>query len=226
MPETADGGFIAAGSSFSNDGDVTGNHGYCDFWVAKLSAEGALEWQKSLGGSREDEALPIQQTADGGFVAAGFSRSNDGDVSGSHKREDLWAARLSPKGELEWQRPLGGSESESANSIPRTADGGFIAAGKSASDVGDSSANRGNYDLWIVKLSPAGELEWEKSLGGSLWDEALSLRQTADGGFVAAGVSYSGDGDVAGRRGHMDVWTVKLSPEGALEAPEPSAAAG
>src|SRR5579859_5833702 len=53
-----DGGYLVAGSSLSNDGDVTGHHGstsIADAWTVKLDASGNIQWQKSLGGSGNDE---------------------------------------------------------------------------------------------------------------------------------------------------------------------------
>ena len=81
IQQTNDGGYIVAGTSYSNDGDVSGNHGEADAWVVKLSSIGKIEWQKSLGGSGYDGSRFIQQTNDGGYILAGYSNSNDGDVS-------------------------------------------------------------------------------------------------------------------------------------------------
>ena len=59
---TTDGGYILAGRSKSNDGDVTVNHGYWDYWIVKLGITGAIQWQKSFGGSFDDEAFAIKTT--------------------------------------------------------------------------------------------------------------------------------------------------------------------
>jgi hypothetical protein len=101
IQQTTDGGYIVAGYSFAsysfpNDGDVSGNHGTDDYWIVKLDAGGNLVWQKSLGGSREDFARSIQQTADGGYIVAGESESNNGDVSGNHGGSDYWIVKLMP----------------------------------------------------------------------------------------------------------------------------------
>jgi type 1 glutamine amidotransferase len=84
IQQTADGGYIVAGLTSSNDGDVSGNKGFTDFWVVKLNSLGAIVWQKTLGGTSDEEVLSIQQTADGGYIVAGLTSSNDGDVSGNH----------------------------------------------------------------------------------------------------------------------------------------------
>jgi hypothetical protein len=79
----------------SNDGDVTGNHGLTDFWVVKLNNLGAIVWQKTLGGTSDDWLSSIQQTADEGYIVAGDTKSNDGDVIGNHGGRDFWVVKLS-----------------------------------------------------------------------------------------------------------------------------------
>ena len=220
IQQTADGGFIVAGKSYSNDGDVSGNHGYSDYWIVKLDSSGDIEWQKSLGGSHPEEAYSIQQTSDGGFIVAGYSESNDGDISGHHGRtiySDYWVVRLNSSGNIVWQKSLGGSQSDRAYSIKQTSDGGFIVAGLTWSDDGDVSENYGGRDYWLVKLNSSGRIEWQKSLGGSQSDRGYSVQQTADGGFIVGGCSNSNDDDVSGNHGSNDYWVVKLSPVGVSE---------
>ena len=108
-------------------------------------------WQKSLGGSGYDWANSIQQTTDGGYIIAGVSVSNDGDVSGNHGSGDYWIVKLTSTGELDWQQSLGGSYDEFFHSVQQTADGGYIIAGWSYSNDGDVSGNHGDADYWIVK---------------------------------------------------------------------------
>ncbi|MHA1651797.1 MAG: hypothetical protein ACTSYB_16515, partial [Candidatus Helarchaeota archaeon] len=159
VQQTADGGYIVAGFTVSNDGDVSGNHDgedFCDFWVVKLSSTGVIEWQKCLGGSNYERAYSVQQTADGGFIVAGETKSNDGDVSGNHGGYDFWVVKLSSTGVIEWQKCLGGINDEGAYSVQQTADGGYIVAGYTDSNDGDVSGKHGvcACDFWVVKLSP------------------------------------------------------------------------
>ncbi len=217
IQQTNDGGFIVVGHSYSNDGDVSGNHGGRDCWVVKISSAGAIEWQKSYGGTDTDEAYSIQQTNDGGFVLVGNSYSNDGDVSGNHGGVDYWVVKLSIMGSIEWQKSLGGASSEKTFSFQKTNDGGFILAGYSYSNDGDISGNHGSSDYWIVKLNGQGEIEWQKSLGGTNEDIATSIQQSNDGGYIVAGGSFSNDGDVSGNHGGYDYWVVKLTSLGIIE---------
>ena len=229
IQQTSDGGFIVAGYSYSNDADVTGHHGKAalsDYWIVKLTSMGAIDWEKSLGGSQLDEPWSIRQTSDGGFIVAGWSTSTDGDVTGNHGSYDGWIVKLTSTGVVEWQKSLGGSSEDGAQSIQQTKDGGFIVAGESYSNDGDVTENHGIEDYWIVKLTNAGMIEWQKSLGGSNYEWAWSIQQTSNGGFIVAGVSYSNDGNVTGHHGSTntgDYWVVKLARDQSGVAAAPNA---
>jgi Secretion system C-terminal sorting domain len=219
--QTADGGYIAAGQSDSNDGDVSGNHGGYDYWVIKLNSTGNIQWQKSLGGSYTEGAASVQQTVDGGYILAGGSPSIDGDVTGNHGITDFWIVKLDTAGNIQWQESLGGSGNDRTDydqSIYQTADSGYIVAGYSNSNDGDVSGNHGGYDYWIVKLNSNGNIQWQKSFGGSNDDLATSIKQTTDGGYIVAGYSNSNDGDVSGNHGgNWDEWVVKLDASGNMQ---------
>jgi len=215
--QTSDGGYFLAGTSLSNDGDVSGNHGIHDYWVVKLDSTGLVEWQRSLGGSNADIAFSSQQTEDGGYIVAGGASSTDGDVTGNHGNFDAWLVKLNPLGVVQWQKCLGGSQNDEAASIQQTSDHGFIVAGYSASNDGDVSNNHGGADYWIVKLDSAGIIQWQKSLGGTNSDQAFSIYQIKDGGYICAGGSWSDDGDVSSNHGGQDYWIVKLDASGNLD---------
>lgn len=220
--QTPDGGYIVAGSAFSNDGDVTGNHNSMDYWIVKLSSTGSIQWEKSFGGSKNEYAYSIQLTTDGGYIVAGLTESNDGDVTGNHGGRDFWVVKLSSTGALQWQNTYGGSADEEAYSIQLAADGGYIVAGFTQSNNGDVSGNHGNTDYWIVKISNTGALQWQKTLGGTLYETAWCVQATPDGGYIVAGTASSNDGDVSGNHigfavGFSDYWIVKLSSAGAIQ---------
>ena len=216
--QTSDGGYIVAGSTMSNNFDVSGNHGDFDAWIVKLSSSGALEWQRALGGSAEDDAFSFQQTDDGGYIIAGSSSSIDGDVSSNQGDQDFWIIKLNNTGMIEWQKSLGGSNQDIAYSIKQTSDGGYIVAGQTASYDGDISWMNGNFDYWVVKLTNEGDLEWEKTLGGVNGDIASEIQQTRDGGYIVVGFSGSyNSGDVTGHHGMLDYWVVKLYGNGEIQ---------
>ncbi|MDR2522627.1 MAG: hypothetical protein LBC93_02845, partial [Synergistaceae bacterium] len=115
-----------------------------------------VEWQKCLGGSDWDEVNSIQQTSDGGYIVAGYTYSNDGDVAGNHGLGDAWVVKLNTSGDILWQKCLGGSCRDEANSIQQTSDGGYIVAGCTGSNDSDVAENHGYIDAWVVKLDPGG----------------------------------------------------------------------
>ena len=213
IEQTSDGGYIVCGESFSNDGNVTGNQGSSDYWVLKLNFDGKIEWQKSLGGGSIDRANDILQARDGGFIVLGQTYSNNGDVTGNHGNNDYWVVRLSETGEIEWQKAFGGSNEDYGRSIQQTVDGGYVMAGQTQSNNGDAVGNDGGADIWVVKISESGELQWQKSLGGTMAEWATSVQQTNDGGYIVAGNAWSNNGDVTGVKGKNDYWVIKLSPE-------------
>ncbi|SHG69809.1 T9SS type A sorting domain-containing protein [Chryseobacterium vrystaatense] len=217
IQQTSDGGYIAAGWSYSVDGDVTGNHGNSDYWIVKLDASGTIQWQKSLGGTSDENAYSIKQTVDGGYIVAGESSSTDGDVTGNHGNTDYWIVKLDASGIIQWQKSLGGSNQDKANSIQQTSDGGYIIAGDSYSTDGDVTGNHGNSDYWIVKLDPSGTIQWQKSLGGTSYEGANSIQQTSDGGYIVAGTGGSTNGDISINYGGGDFWIVKLDASGTIQ---------
>ncbi|MBK6484565.1 MAG: T9SS type A sorting domain-containing protein [Chitinophagaceae bacterium] len=215
--ETADGGFLVAGYARSSDGDVTGNHGSDDAWLVKFDASGTLEWQKCLGGTDSDYANSILQTPDGGYIIAGSTSSDNGDVSGSHGSSDIWLVKTDASGNILWQHCYGGTLEEIATAVKKTSDNGYIVAGYSNSNDGDLSSNAGGYDYWIIKTDEMGNVEWQRSFGGSNWDWAYDIHQTLDGGYVVGGTTLSHDGEVVGSNGSWDFWILKLDALGNLQ---------
>ena len=217
IQQTANGGYIVAGVSISNDGDVFNNHGGSDIWVVRLDTNGAVLWKKTFGGSSDDRARSIQQTSDGGFVVVGHTVSNNGDVSGNHGDYDAWILKISSTGVIQWQRCLGGSAFDEAWDVQQSTDGGYIVIGGSSSSDGDLTFNNGSSDFWVVKMNGSGTIEWQKSLGGSGFDLGYAIRQTNDGGYIATGEGGSNNGDISGFHGVTDFWVVKLTFDGKIE---------
>ncbi len=211
--QTADRGFIIAGSSYSVDtigADITFSHGTVDFWVVKLDSMGVLKWQRSYGGSQFDEAYSIDLTSDGGYIAAGYTTSVNGDVTKNFGQSDVWIIKLDSIGNLMWQKSAGGSDIDGGLSIKQTFDRGYILAGSTVSNDDEVHGNHGGNDYWVLKLDSTGNLQWQKTLGGPGEEFALSIIQTADSGYVVAGSSDFDGGDVNGNHNHEDFWIVKL----------------
>ena len=173
---TAGDGFLGIctlrdGGYFVSD-DIEG-----DDWAAKLDSLGKMEWQRTYGGSGWDACMRgLQQTSDRGFV---LTCATDSFGAGG---VDLWILKLDSVGDIEWQRTYGGSYDEQARSIQQTSDGGYIVAGDTF------SFGAGDVDLWILKLTSSGDIEWQRTYGG--WGEDwtdCSIQQTSDGGYILGG---------------------------------------
>jgi len=270
IAQTLDGGYVAAGTTTSNDGDVSGNHGSFDILAVKVNSSGTIVWQRCLGGTGFEQTFSVIGTTDGGCAIVGQTTSTDGDVHGGDGSNDAWVVKLDAQGailwqkcmtnlfeavslsqtsdggyavvgttisaqpgfhgggdivvtklnsvgSIDWQKCLGGSKEEDGKSITQTSDGGYIVVGATASNDGDVFGNHGQDDIWIVKLSSLGNIEWQKCIGGTGTDApGYSIKELADGGFVLVGSTFSNDGDVTGNHGGDDVWVLKLDPTGSL----------
>ena len=215
---TSDGGYIVAGFTFSNDGDVTGFHGVVDYWILKLDFNGNLVWEKTLGGSDGEVAFDIIETTDGNFVVAGKTSSTDGDVTGFHipyyAGDDYWIVKLNVNGDIIWQKCFGGYAYDIPGSIIETNDGNYVIAGYTNSVDGDVTVQHGSYDAWIIKIQPDGDLIWQKSYGIGPEDYAFSILEDENNDLVFAGHSRS---NYTGFHGGFDYWMVKLNKNGKLK---------
>jgi hypothetical protein len=209
--QTGDDGYVFSGNTFSNDGDVSGNHGYSDSWLVKLNSTGDIMWQKCLGGSLLDNALSMDLAKDGGYILGGYSGSDDGDVTGAHGNADCWVVKLDSVGTIQWQKCYGGSLDDETEAIRQTRDGGYISAGWTHSNDGDVTNFISSSDYWIIKLSDTGVIQWQKCFGGNKVEEPKSITQTSDSGYIVVGFTGSEDGDIKGNHGYNDSWLIKLS---------------
>jgi len=216
VQHTLDGGYIIVGYT-SQTFWTTDIYGGKDIQIAKLDSLGNFQWQKIIGGSNDDIANSVQQTIDGGYIVAGYSSSNDFDISGNHGNNDCTIVKLNGNGNIEWQKCIGGVGNEIAYNIKETNDGGYIVVGKSNSNDGFLVNNNGGYEFLIVKLDSLGNTQWVKSIGGSNDEIAYSVQQTIDGGYIIAGQTNSEDFDIQGNHGGIDCFIVKLNENGNTE---------
>nr|MDA3780710.1 T9SS type A sorting domain-containing protein [Bacteroidales bacterium] len=152
---TSDGGYLLGGVTYSNNGDIqSGNHGSTDFWVVKINSTGAIEWEKTYGGTKYDVINVILSTSDGGYLLGGITYSNNGDIqSGNHGSSDSWVVKINSTGTIEWEKTYGGTDIDGISSILSTSDGGYFLGGFTNSNNGDiQSGNHGNQDFWVVKI--------------------------------------------------------------------------
>jgi len=194
--QTLDGGYILAGST------STKGAGEYDFLVFKIDEKGRKIGESTFGGSKNDFAKSIKQTADGGYIVVGITQSK-GYGDAKKRRNDVWVIKLNNEGFQEWDYTFGGKYDDLAESIQLTNDNGYIIAG--------STCSKGNkfirFDAWIIKLSRKGHIQWEYTFGGDKEDKAYDIKQTTDGGFIVSGSKNI-------ERAKGDAWVFKLNNKG------------
>ncbi|WP_054560094.1 hypothetical protein [Croceitalea dokdonensis] len=223
--QTADGGYAITGYAMSDDGDGSNNEGFHDNWVLRLDANGEILWEKSFGFSGHDHSYDIIETVDGGFFFSGFldvtssngeGSTNKGSGHTAHGVGEFWGTRLDADGNMLWRRYFGGTNNDRAFGVVQANDGGFILSGSSESTDFDVSNPKGSYDYWVVKVDKTGNLEWEKSFGGTGIDQSQDIAKTPDGAYVIVGNTFSTDIQVSRNYGQSDVWLVKFNDNGDL----------
>ena len=191
--QTSDGGFTLAGRTTSYGA------GSWNLYLVKTDASGQMEWNRTFGGTGYSDAKSLIQTSDGGFLLAGSRDPYDGSSN------NMWLVKTNVTGHMEWNRTFGGTSSDYAYSMIQTSDDCFVLAGVT------SSYGAGRSDMWLVKTNATGHMEWDRTFGGTEFDYAYSLIQTADDGFALAGETNSYGA------GSYDMWLVKTNVTGHME---------
>lgn len=192
MTRTSDGGYLIGGNSNSF------GEGSKDIVFLKLNSNGGIEWQKSIGGYYDEAVLSVIQTSDGDYIAAGWSFSVG--AGGT----DAWILKITPNGNLQWQKTYGSKGYDFAHSVVETTDGGIVFVGQS--DIASGSDN----DVWIVKLDNSGNIVWQKTYGGSKDESGRAVLQNPDGTLIVGAWSKSFGNSSS------DFWLLKLNPDGSI----------
>src|SRR5690606_6500573 len=185
--------------------------------IVKLDTFGEIEWENTIGGDDFEYFSQIFQTNDGGYIVSGDSQSNiSGDKSeNSNGENDFWIIKLNNLGEIEWENTIGGNDLDSRPIAFPSQEGGYIVAGSSWSNIsGDKTVNsKGDEDFWILKLNDEGQIEWQKTIGGSGSDWIFDIIQNNDSSYTIAGNSYSNiSGDkTENSQGESDYWIINFS---------------
>jgi hypothetical protein len=191
-----------------------------------------IDWERSYGGKHSELLFDALPTPDYGFILAGSSISNkNGNKTDNNKGDlDYWVWKMDEKGELIWQKSLGGLGVDLLQSIQLTKDGGFILAGTSTSNKGlDKLADTyGDSDFWIIKLDAKGGELFQTTIGGSGQERLHSIMRCEDGGYIIGGSSSSDKTEMNEKttddktcktedsRGNLDYWIVKLDATGTI----------
>jgi len=142
---------------------------------------GAHYWAKAYGNTnnndKSDYAHSIQQSNDGGYIVAGRT-----DWGCCGRYNDIWILKLDDAGAVQWQKAYGSqyAVNDYTYSIQQTGDGGYIIAGLTV--VPEEGAN-----IWVLKLNDIGDIQWQKTFGGTEHDQANTVQQTNDDGYIVVG---------------------------------------
>jgi hypothetical protein len=218
--KTTDNGLLIAGSSQSNDVDVSINNGFYDIWVVKTDVSGNPGWQKSFGGSQNDFICKEMQSSDGNYFLLGSSQSSDGDLTLNKGGSDLWLLKINTSGDIIWQKTYGGSSNDKGNNLIEMSNGKLMIIGETESADGDITSNHGLNDIWLLCLNPDGSLNWQKTYGGSNDDYGQAMDETDSSMFILAGHTYSDDGDIIthyGQTDKCDYFAMKIDSTGNLK---------
>jgi len=172
VQQTSDGGHIVAGVTFSF------GTGYSDAFLVKTDANGNIVWAKTYGGTYSDYAYSVQQTSDGGYIVAGHTNSFGAGY-------DAFLVKTDANGNIVWAKIYGGTDDDIAYSVQQTSDSGYIVAGVTL------SFGTGGPDIFLIKTDANGNIVWTKTYRGTGWNEAYSVQQTSDGGYIVAGGKWS-----------------------------------
>ncbi|MCW3138334.1 MAG: hypothetical protein N2V76_07985 [Methanophagales archaeon] len=184
---TPDGGYIFAGVTLSYGA------GKKDAWLVKTNSEGKELWNMTFGGAGNDAALAVQLTPDSGYILAGVTLSYG---AGS---EDAWLVKTNSEGKELWNMTFGGASNDEAWAVQPTPDDGYLFTGRTG------SYGAGNADAWLVKTDSGGEELWNMTFGNASYDDSRAIQQTADGGYILAGSTFSFSSDSS-----LDFWLIKL----------------
>jgi hypothetical protein len=185
VQQTADSGYVLGGITSSYEPM------YMYVLVIKIGANGDIEWNRTFG-EIFTGCSAVQQTMDCGYIVAGYGPGGS----------DFWILKTDDNGDSLWSRRFGGFDHEICYSVQQTEDGGYILGGYTY------SFGAGSADFWLVKTDAEGDSLWSRTYGGPDWDGCESVQQTADGGYILAGMTYSFGA------GYCDAWLVKTNENG------------
>jgi len=156
-------------------------------------------WSKTYGGAEDEQLSCIVQTIDGGYALAGCTESFG---AGEY---DFWLVKTDSAGNMQWNQTYGGTNDDRSVSVVQTDDGGYALAGYTW------SFGAGDIDWWLVKIDANGNMQWNRTYGGTGRDAACFVAQTDDGGYALAGYTHSYGA------GGYDFWLVKINATGDME---------
>ena len=171
-------------------------------------------WQKDIKSSTQDFLSQVTTTVDQQYLITGSSIQSKKITSENKQNNgyDFHLVKLNQQGEEVWEKYFSGQNHDFLSSTVATQEGGFLLAGTSFSGKGldKKDASKGGSDIWLIRINEFGDELWQKTLGTSQDEEARSVIQTADFGFMVAGNIQN----AANGFGSKDVTVTRLDKNG------------
>lgn len=163
--------------------------------LVTIDSTGTVLSEQTLGGDGESRIISALET-DGGWLLGGQTSATSALMPTGRGGLDLWVMQLRSSGTLSWQRTYGGSGDERFYSLLPVAGNGYLYLATTESDDGQITGGHGARDVWVVKVSAQGALEWQQTLGGSEASSCAGAIADGEGGYYVAGSSTAQDGDI------------------------------
>jgi hypothetical protein len=192
VQQTSDGGYIIVGYTTSYGA------GLFDVYLIKVDANGNMQWNRTFGGRGYDLGFSVQQTSDGGYIIVGAAGPYDAGLLG------VYLIKVDANGNMQWNRTFGGFQAV-GRSVQQTRDGGYIIVGAMW------PYDAGGDDVYLIKVDANGNMQWNRTFGGTDYDLGFSVQQTRDGGYIIVGYTKSFGA------GGYDVYLIKVDANGNMQ---------
>lgn len=208
--EAPSGNLLVGGTTWSTDGDVVGNHGYYDAWIACLDTTGGIVWQQCYGGSSAEEAKDLAFSTTGELLVCATTSSSDGDLSDGFGLADLWVFAIDAlNGGIIWQTRHGSPIADFARYLSVAANGDIWACASRLSNPTNPCGMAGQ-DVWVVQLDASGNAIGDICIGGDDFDDVGGIVTLTNSDVVLSGWTSSVSGLVATCYDESDAWVVRL----------------
>jgi len=173
VQQTQDGGYVVTG--YTNSFGA----GEKDVYLIRTDPYGDSLWARTYGDTGSEEGRAVEQTADGGYVIAGWTESFG---AGGF---DVYLVKTDMNGEILWTKTYGGGSDDYGYSVQQTSDSGYVIVGKTY------SFGVGSSDIYAIKTDQNGDTVWTRTYGGPDSDGGRAVRQTSDAGYIIVGCTES-----------------------------------
>ncbi len=188
ITKCSDGNLILLGDALISSADS-------DILIYKLDTLGGVVWQYVYASSLNESVKYIEETIDGGFIAAGFQTDSSG-------FNNAFVIKIDGAGNYQWSKSIGGVDNDYASMIKQMPGGNYILTSDTRSN------GNGGYDVELTKLDPSGNIIWQNTYGDSLNNGCQGIYISNDGYFISYGETEIAPGS------YFDMFMEKIDTNG------------